>query len=150
MTLPRGAAAPIPPLPMRTIIENLLALQNLLLPPSPSTPEKETKIAALRKLVPPPVLTHFERLAVRGKHGVALVRHGVCSECHIRVPIGTLASLVAPKDVYLCDSCGCYLLLPLEEVPGALSQATAKPAARRVTRAKKSPPVVAATPTIEV
>lgn len=134
---------------MRILAENLLALQKLMLPPTPSTPEKEAKIAELRKLVPPPVLSHFDRLVVRGKKSVALVRHGVCCECHIRVPVGTLASLVAPKDVYLCDSCSCYLLLPLEEVPGALHQAMAKPTARRASRAKQSPPAVAASPVIE-
>jgi hypothetical protein len=143
-----ATVGPIPLLPMRTIVENLLTLQKLLLPPAAPTPEQQAKITELRKLVPPPVLTHFDRLVVRGKNGVALVRHGVCTECHIRVPIGTLAGLIAPRDVYLCDSCSCYLLLPLEEVPGALSQTAAKPAARRATRAKKSVPAAASVPSV--
>ena len=124
---------------MRTIIEHLLALQKLLLPPTPSTPEKEAKIAELRKLVPLPVLTHFDRMVVRGKNGVALVRHGVCSECHIRVPVGVLDSLIAPEDVYLCDICSCYLLLLPEEIALMAQPAKGKPVARR-TRANQTLP----------
>ena len=134
---------------MRTIIEHLLALQKLLLPPTPSTPEKEAKIAELRKLVPLPVLTHFDRMVVRGKNGVALVRHGVCCECHIRVPVGVLDSLVAPEDVYLCDICSCYLLLPPEEVANALNPAKGKPVARR-TRPRKTLPETPPTLAVDI
>lgn len=125
---------------MKIIIENLLALQKLLLPSTPATPEKEAKITELRKLVPLPVLTHFDRMVVRGKKGVALVRHGVCSECHIRVPVGVLDSLVAPDDVYLCGICSCYLLLPAEEIAVMSQPAKGKPVARRT---KKPQPAAA-------
>lgn len=130
---------------MKTMIQNLLALQSLLLPPVPSTPERQAKITELKKSVPPPVLTHFERMVSRGKNGVALVRHGVCSECHIRVPVGTLASLVTPHDVYLCDSCSCYLLLPPDESIDDFIRARAKPAARSA-RAKKTPAAIVPAP----
>ena len=133
---------------MRTLIENLFTLQKLMLPSAPSTPERQTRIDELRKLVPPPVLTHFDRLVTRGRNSVALVRHGVCSECHIRVPVGTLASLITPHDVYLCDSCSCYLLLPSEEVPEALLPAKVKPVARR-TRAKPTPPAIVPAPAVD-
>ena len=133
---------------MRTLVENLLALQKLMLPASPSSPERQARIAELRKLVPAPVLTHFDRLVTRGRKGVALVRHGVCTECHIRVPVGTLASLITPHDVYLCDSCSCYLLLPSEEVPAVLLPAKVKPVARR-TRTKKAPPATVPVPVVE-
>lgn len=124
---------------MRTTIEHLLALQKLVLPSASSAPERQARIDELRKLVPPPVLTHFDRMVSHGRKGVALVRHGVCSECHIRVPVGTLASLVAPNDVYLCDICGCYLLLPLEEVPAATNPSKPRPVARRA-RSKNTLP----------
>jgi hypothetical protein len=130
---------------MKILVESLLALQNLMLPPTPSTPEKEAMITELRKLVPPPVLSHFDRLVVRGKKSVALVRHGVCTECHIRVPVGTLASLITPHDVYLCDSCSCYLLLPVEEVPADLVPARTRPVVRS-TRAKKAAPAIVPMP----
>ena len=76
-----------------------------------------------------------------GRKGVAPVRHGVCSGCHIRVSIGTLASLVYPKDLYLCDSCGRYLLLPLDEIAAAAEAPAPLPAPVRKVRRK---PVAAA------
>ncbi len=134
---------------MRILVENLLALQKLMLPPTPPTPEKEAKITELRKLVPPPVLSHFDRLVVRGKKSVALVRHGVCTECHIRVPVGTLASLITPHDVYLCDSCSCYLLLPTDEPISELIPVRAKPVVRRA-RAKKTPAATVPAPAVDL
>ncbi len=130
---------------MRTLVENLLALQKLMLPSSPSSPERQARIDELRKLVAAPVLTHFDRLVTRGRKSVALVRHGVCTECHIRVPVGTLASLITPHDVYLCDSCSCYLLLPSDEVSATLVPPKDKLVVRR-TRAKKAPPAFVPAP----
>ena len=99
------------------MVENLSALQQLLLKSSRVTPEQEAKIRQLRKNVPLPVLGHFDRIIKQGRKGVALVHHGVCGECHVRVSAGTAASLVRPKDLYLCESCGRYLLLDPEEAP---------------------------------
>ncbi|MFZ5493707.1 MAG: hypothetical protein ACOZE5_00030 [Verrucomicrobiota bacterium] len=117
---------------MRTAIEQLFALQKLLLPANPSAPPPRAEIAALRKLVPPPILGHFDRMVSQGRHGVALVRHGVCGECHIRVPVGTLVSLIKPRDAYLCEVCGCYLMLPLDELPTTAKAVKNRPAVRRV------------------
>ena len=105
---------------MKAMVENLFALQQLLLKSSRVTPEQEAKIRQLRKNVPLPVLGHFDRIIKQGRRGVALVRHGVCCECHVRVSAGTAASLVRPKDLYLCESCGRYLLLDPEEAPEAV------------------------------
>ncbi len=104
---------------MRAIVESLYALQQIALQKSRVTPEQEAKVRLLRKKVPLPVLGHFDRIVARGQRGVALVRHGVCCECHVRVSAGTAASLVHPKDIYICESCGRYLLLAPEEMPGA-------------------------------
>jgi len=123
---------------MRTIIENLLALQKLALQPKPWNPANEARMLELRQTVPPPVLEHFDRMVNHGRSAVALVRHGMCSECHIRVPVSTLASLVAPQDVYLCEICSCYLLLPLEEVANVGAHVKLKPVSKRVV--VKSPP----------
>ena len=101
------------------MVENLFALQQLLLKSSRVTPEQETKIRQLRKNVPLPVLGHFDRIIKQGRKGVALVRHGVCCECHVRVSAGTAASLIRPRDLYLCESCGRYLLIDPEEAPEA-------------------------------
>lgn len=102
---------------VKHIIETLLKLQQLAPPGAPIRPQQQTTLQQLRATVPVPVLAHFDRMAAWGKKGVALVRHGVCGECHMRVPTATVASLVSPRDLYLCESCSCYLLLPPEEIP---------------------------------
>lgn len=105
---------------MIDIIEKLLALQKLELKLDPLTVRDETEIARLRSQVPPPIIDHFDRLIAHGKKGVALVRHGVCCECHLRICSGTVAALAHPSDIHVCDNCGRYLHLapePAEEPP---------------------------------
>ncbi|MDO8543886.1 MAG: hypothetical protein Q7S40_25870 [Opitutaceae bacterium] len=102
---------------MRKIIELLHAAQATLLKHAPGTAEHRLALQRLRAQIPAPILAHYLRLVEQGRSGVALVRHGVCSSCHIRVASGLVAALVKPEDVHLCDQCGCYLLLPEEEIP---------------------------------
>ena len=110
---------------MNTIVENLHVLQQVLLQKSPITAERRARIQELREDVPAPILGHFDRLIAQGRKGVGLVRHGICSGCHLRVSFGTAAGLLQPKDVYLCENCGCYLLLAPDEVtPPAESAAS--------------------------
>ena len=90
-------------------------------------PQQRLLVQQLRATVPVPVLAHFDRMASWGRKGVALVRHGVCCECHMRVPTATVASLISPHDLYLCESCSCYLLLPTEEIPPPVSHVPAHP-----------------------
>jgi hypothetical protein len=126
---------------MRATIETLYALQQLLLPATPAAAKPEARIRGMRAKVPAPVLAHFDRMIALGRKGVAPVRHGVCSGCHIRVSIGTLASLIQPKDVYLCDNCGCYLLLQPEEIDALAESST--PAAVVIRKLRKKPKAVA-------
>lgn len=117
---------------MRTAIEHLFTLQEMLRPSAPSAPlPPQAEVAALRKLVPPPILGHFDLMVSQRRNGVALVRHGVCGECHIRVPISTLVSLIKPQEAYLCEVCGCYLMLPLDELPTAIKAVKKSSTARR-------------------
>ena len=102
---------------MRPLINKLYEAQRTLQSLPPSSPNRRAVIDGLRDSVPEPILAHFLRLVGNTGHGVSLVRHGVCSECHIRVPFGLVAALVKPTDVHLCDHCGCYFLLPEEEFP---------------------------------
>jgi len=121
---------------MRTLVENLYALQELQLQTASVPADREAQIKLLREKIPAQILGHFDRLMAQGRKGVALVRNGVCRECHIRVPSGTAASLVQPKDLYLCDNCGRYLLLPLEEIAAAAETPAPLPAPVRKTRKK--------------
>ncbi len=115
---------------MRVLMENLMALQTLELTRKAG---KDEETARLRKLIPDPILAHYDRLMVRGKKGVSVLRRGVCSECHIRVPTGTLVTLAKGVDIQLCGSCGRYLYLSEEEL-AAVTPQPAPPRRARKTR----------------
>jgi predicted nucleic acid-binding Zn-ribbon protein len=72
----------------------------------------ESRMAELKAQIPAQILCHYDRLVARGKKGVAVVRNQVCSGCHMKLPIGTINTLMQGSDIRLCDSCGRYLYLP--------------------------------------
>ncbi len=94
---------------MNDLLTSLLKLQALEFDEAKSS---ETEIAELRARVPAQILGHYERLVARGKKGVAVVRNQVCTGCHMRLPIGTINTLMQGNDIQLCDTCGRYLYLP--------------------------------------
>ena len=103
---------------MNAIMEAMLAAQQIELQSSDVTPEQEAELARLRSKVPEPILGHYDRLIVRGKKGVSVVRNGVCCECHMRLPIAEVAQLVVEDEIHLCSSCGRYLVqAPQEPAP---------------------------------
>ncbi len=82
-------------------------------------------------LIPQPIIGHYDRLRVRGKKGVAVVRNQVCTGCHMHVPIGQITMLMRGEDIQLCESCGRYLYLPDPAETESLARAeAAKPAAK--------------------
>jgi predicted nucleic acid-binding Zn-ribbon protein len=101
---------------MKNPVEILYAAQIALKHHPLPSPERQAVLENLRAQVPAPLLAHFLRLVERGKPGVTVVRHGVCTGCHLRVASGIAAALANPKDVHLCDSCGSYLILAPEEM----------------------------------
>ena len=101
---------------MNAAIQTLLKLQALEFGQETGK-SVESQIAGLRGEVPAPILGHYDRLRVRGKKGVAIVRNQVCTGCHMRLPIGVINTLMHGLDIQLCDSCGRYLCLA-EEVEG--------------------------------
>jgi NMD protein affecting ribosome stability and mRNA decay len=66
---------------------------------------------------------------------VAIVRNGVCTECHLKVAIGALASLAHETDIQLCGNCGRYLFLPAQE---PVLAAALHPLARTARRKKET------------
>lgn len=108
---------------MMEIIKNLLALQRLQFDVRSQTVATQAERQELRKRIPAPILERFEHLTRRGKKGVATARHGVCSECHLRISSGTLASLAYTNEIHTCDNCGRYLFLPDDEPLGLLPPA---------------------------
>src|SRR5512133_2136664 len=96
---------------MNELLQNLLKLQALEFNPS-AEPNAQAKMAELRALIPPQIMAHYDRLIARGKKGVAVVRNQVCTGCHMKLPIGTINTLMQGQDIQLCDTCGRYLYLP--------------------------------------
>ena len=102
---------------MKGSVALLHEAQKTLLSVPLGAPPWEALGRTLSATVPAPVLSHFLRLVSTGRPGVSLVRRGVCSQCHIRVGLGIAAALRNPENLHLCDHCGCYLLMPDDELP---------------------------------
>jgi len=96
---------------MTDYLTNLLKLQALDFAPHPDK-NADSQKAEIRGNIPQPILAHYDRLVARGKKGVAVVRNQVCTGCHMRLPIGTINTVMQHQDIQLCDSCGRYLCLP--------------------------------------
>jgi predicted nucleic acid-binding Zn-ribbon protein len=109
---------------MNGILQNLLKLQGLEFGDQPDKHKGETN--ALRDVIPAPILAHYDRLRVRGKKGIALVRNQVCGGCHMGVPVGMIATLIKAEGIQLCGSCGRYLCLP-EPIDGQVVDHMAVP-----------------------
>lgn len=101
---------------MREVIANLLSLQQLEMDAKRLATAQKEAVAQLRHKIPESILGHYERMRERGKKAVAVVRNSVCTECHLRLPIGIVTELMRGKDIQLCGNCGRYLFLA-EEVP---------------------------------
>jgi predicted nucleic acid-binding Zn-ribbon protein len=112
---------------MNAIIQNLLKLQSIEFGEQKGS---EKQIADLRKLIPEPILGHYNRLRARDKKGVAIVRNQVCAGCHMRLTMGVLMTLMQDRDIQLCDSCGRYLYLE-PQAAAPVEAAPAKPAKKR-------------------
>jgi predicted nucleic acid-binding Zn-ribbon protein len=96
---------------MNDLLPNLLKLQALDFDQTTQKDVDSQKVE-LRARIPDPILSHYDRLVTRGKKGVAVVRNQVCTGCHMRLPIGTINTLMQKQDIQLCDTCGRYLYLP--------------------------------------
>jgi predicted nucleic acid-binding Zn-ribbon protein len=111
---------------MNNVIKNLLKLQTIEFDKKSDASADE--IAKLRATVPPQIMGHYDRLVVRGKRGVAVIRNQVCTACHVQVPRSTVLTLMRVEYIQICGNCGRYLYL-LEET--ATPIATPPPAAKK-------------------
>jgi predicted nucleic acid-binding Zn-ribbon protein len=118
-------------------ITNLLKLQAIDF--KEETPANAEAVRTeLRNSIPQPILLHYDRLVAREKKGVAVVRNQVCTGCHMRLPIGTINTLLQRQDIQLCDSCGRYLYIPVQtEAPAPEIAVAAKPAAKPAAKRKR-------------
>ena len=122
---------------MSDYLANLVKLQSLEFNET-SEKNTESQKAELRANIPAPILAHYDRLVARGKKGVALVRNQVCTGCHMRLPIGTINTVMQHQDIQLCDSCGRYLYLPdAPEAPVEEKVAAPKPETKPAVKTRK-------------
>ena len=118
---------------IKKLLENLLKLQALELDDIRDD-DPDHQIARLRARIPAPILAHYDRLSARGKKGVAMVRHDVCTACHMHVPRATVVYLMRGEDIQVCECCGAYLCLPElteSEAPRPVEKAAGKSPKRR-------------------
>jgi len=129
---------------MNILLQNLIKLQSLEFG---EIKEKnaEASIAELRGKIPPQIIAHYDRLLARGKKGVAAVRNQVCTGCHMRVPIGVVATLMHDTDIQICESCGRYLYLS-DPTQATVPPETAKPKPVRKARSPKKSAQLVSTP----
>lgn len=122
---------------MKQLMATLLKLQTLEMGKDCDSPAVSASIETLRTKIPPQILGHYDRMVARGKKGIAIVRNGVCRECHVSLAIGALQVLRHGTDIQICGNCGRYL--HLEEaavVEPALVESTPKQRSRKT---KKTP-----------
>jgi hypothetical protein len=116
---------------MNELLQNLILLQSIEFGEIKDK-NAEKAMAELRSKIPAQILGHYDRLVVRGKKGVAIVRDQVCTGCHMRLPIGVITTLMHGQDIQLCDTCGRYLYLPDATKTAALKPvASPKPEKRK-------------------
>lgn len=125
------------PVAIMKVLEILLQLQDLELGPRADSPAARREAEALRRQVPVPILGHYDRLVTRGKKAVALVRHGVCTGCQMKLPSGLYAKLLRNDDVCVCDNCARYLVMAPEPPPPA--ETASAPAPKRAPRKRRNP-----------
>jgi predicted nucleic acid-binding Zn-ribbon protein len=126
---------------MNELLQNLIKLQSLEFGEIKDKNADAAK-AELRAKIPSQILGHYDRLVVKGKKGITMVRDQVCTGCHMRLPIGTIMTLMHDTDIQLCESCGRYLYLaPAVTVEPVVPAAIPKPAKKTRKSKKSSSPV---------
>ncbi len=119
------------------LLKNLIKLQSLEFGGSKDK-NAEATMTELRAKIPSQILAHYDRIVVKGKKGITMVRDQVCTGCHMRVPIGAIMSLKHGEDIQLCESCGRYLYLaPETEAVPAAPVAGSKPV-KKTRKSKKT------------
>lgn len=120
---------------MSKLTDDLLALQTLVRLGETASPAQKEQIEKLRAGIPQPIQAHFFRQIANGRRGIALVRNGVCGECHLRLAHGMVHMLGRTNDLLVCESCGAFVTLaPGEGVAAQRPAVPVTPKARRVAK----------------
>ncbi len=70
------------------------------------------EIEELRKGIPTSILSHYDRLRLRGKESVAPVRRDICGACHLQIPRGVVLHLQGSNEMGICDHCSAFIYVP--------------------------------------
>ncbi|HON06964.1 MAG TPA: C4-type zinc ribbon domain-containing protein [Verrucomicrobiota bacterium] len=109
---------------MHIVTTKLYKLQEIEMGPKPGSIENQALIQQLRTEIPEPILRHYDRLRNSGKTGIAPVRNQSCTGCHMQLPVGTVAEILAENDVKLCDNCARYLIILEEDIETLQAEVT--------------------------
>ena len=102
-----------------------------------STLDSEALIESLRANLPLSVLVQHDRLRAKGRRSIAELRRGVCSACHMSLPVGTQSEVKRQSALLHCDYCGRFVFLAGEEaanMPSISEAAPLRPVRRRPDR----------------
>ena len=94
--------------------------------------DDELLIESLRANISANVLLQHYRLRARGRRSVAEIRHGVCSGCHMALPLGTQAEAKRQTALLKCENCGRFIFLAQEELD--VTEVPAAPKERQPSR----------------
>lgn len=83
-----------------------------------SVPVNQPLMESLRSNLPSSVLAQHDRLRSRGRRSMAVVRKGVCSGCHMNLPVGIQSEVKRQSSLLRCDYCGRFLFPAENEVTG--------------------------------
>jgi len=117
---------------IKNILQNLYTLQTLESEKKPAASE----IATLRAGIPQAMLRNYDRMRVKGRKGIALVRNHVCTNCRIQVPVAVTASLMNGTLIQVCGraarNVNGRVILYADKVTGSMKRALDEMERRRV------------------
>jgi predicted nucleic acid-binding Zn-ribbon protein len=94
-------------------LELVLAESAIIHPPSGQDKRREdlqAQCLQVRQTVPEEILKRYDQLRRRGM-AVSHEVGGICSCCHLRVPLGDLQRMRNGKMPWVCPNCGLFVLL---------------------------------------
>lgn len=105
---------------------------------SPERSLLDKQITALRERLPLSILRYHDDRAKKNLPSVANVSGTSCSNCHLKLPSGTINELAQPGRFGICPNCGVFLWSG-ESDRGASASPLPKPVARPKAAAKPKP-----------
>ena len=81
-------------------------------------------IESLRANISLTVLIQHDGLRAHGRKSLAEAQHGLCSGCHVSLPVGTVSELERGDHIVTCGNCGRFVFLAAEVTPSTPTPTT--------------------------